>query len=167
MNDTKTTPPAVSDTPRCLRETAERERDDARKALALGGVKDEVRELKSALASESRQREAAEAKLAKVSRMIAILDEVNDKQTDMEVALSASFNEAMALDHSEMVEAERDSLTARLAEVEKDNKELRSDLNAAVAALRDIANMPEYDQDDAHRLRHQASHFLAQIGGRA
>jgi len=28
--------------------------------------------------------------------------------------------------------------------------------------LREIAEMPEYDQDDAHRLRHKARKFLSQ-----
>ena len=42
---------------------------------------------------------------------------------------------------------EIDRLTAKVAELEK--------------ALTDIADMPEHDQDDAHRLRHKANFALS------
>ena len=36
-------------------------------------------------------------------------------------------------------------------------------LMIAVDVLEDSANMPEYDQDDAHRLRHKARQSLSRI----
>jgi hypothetical protein len=39
-------------------------------------------------------------------------------------------------------------------------KEAREERDKALARLRSIANMPEHDQDDAHRLRDMARRFF-------
>lgn len=50
----------------------------------------------------------ANEKLAKLSRMIEIAERDNDGMTDAEVAVSASFAEAMAITAGQMAEEERD-----------------------------------------------------------
>ena len=54
----------------------------------------------------------------------------------------------------EMVQTRNDQLAAKLEQAEQRNAEL-------VAALESMRDMPEYDQDDAHRLRYKAKQTLA------
>jgi hypothetical protein len=42
----------------------------------------------------------------------------------------------------------------------KDTRSQDQRIEALEEALRDIANMPEHDQDDAHRLRYKAKQSL-------
>ena len=41
-----------------------------------------------------------------------------------------------------------------------DIEEMQKEIRRLTQRLRDIATMPEYDQDDAHRLRHMAAAAL-------
>lgn len=50
---------------------------------------------------------------------------------------------------------------ARAQKAERELDEKTNEVARLREALEDIANMPEYDQDDAHRLRHKAKMALA------
>lgn len=54
----------------------------------------------------------ARAKLAAVHRAVIIAEKMNDEQTEVQAALSDSFNEAMAYDVLEQTEKERDTALA-------------------------------------------------------
>lgn len=71
-----------------------------------------IRELKSLLAT-------AIGKLDKMRRCVEIADAANDAQTDTEVALSASFSEAMAYDMLDNQEAEITALKAEIEELKR------------------------------------------------
>lgn len=67
-------------------------------------------EIITALLKHSRQLElelnAANAKLLKLYRMVEIAEQANDTQTEQQVALSASFQEALAYTRAEMLESQ-------------------------------------------------------------
>jgi hypothetical protein len=55
-------------------------------------------------------------------------------------------------------------LVIALTEAETSNVKMREKHERALIALEGVADMPEYDQDDAHRLRNIAQVFLANKG---
>lgn len=98
---------------------AERERDEWQTRhdicgwIAAGAILQPYHKIET-VAQEDVQKLAAERdslkeKLSKVSRIIDALEKINDGQTDMEAACSASLNEAILGDTLDAVEAERDN----------------------------------------------------------
>jgi hypothetical protein len=83
------------------------------------------------------ERELSEAnsKLSKLSRIIEIAGQANDAASEMEVANSATFLEALAHTNTEMVEAERDQLKA---EVER-KRNAALELSKSADAWHDMA----------------------------
>jgi hypothetical protein len=56
-------------------------------------------------------------------------------------------------------------LVIALTEAETSNAKMREEHERALIALEGVADMPGYDQDDAHRLRNIARVFLANVQG--
>lgn len=68
------------------------------------------------LAAE-KEGDEAKSKLSKLGRLIDFAQANNDASTEQEVALSASFNEAMAHENMRIIEAERNAALAALEEL--------------------------------------------------
>jgi hypothetical protein len=79
--------------------------------------------------------EAMRAKLARLSRLIDVADKANEDQSDVQVALSASFAEAVAY-----VEIDR---------LDEENKAMRAAIEEAETSLTDIAEYWNQDENES------------------
>lgn len=70
---------------------------------------DEAQAAKMDYMNVEKKAEEAHAKLAKLSRMIDLSQAATDRQSEAEVAASASFNEALAITAGQITEDERDA----------------------------------------------------------
>jgi len=63
--------------------------------------------------------EAMRTKLARVSRLVDVADKANEDQTDIQVALSSSFAEAVAYTEIDRLEEENEAMRAAIVEAHK------------------------------------------------
>lgn len=107
----------MSDTPRTDAKRDELNAADCTSAEYLTGFMDFARQLE-------RELQEANNKLAKLSRLIDLAEKANDAQTEIEVACSATFAEALAYQNAELLKQERDHWKQRAEAAEQDTKRL-------------------------------------------
>lgn len=90
-----------------------------------------VFELEDKLADVTKERDGLAAKMAKVQKLVDIADAANDSQTDMEVALSASFQEGIYCVILEETEAKNAALEKRVEALVDERNKLREILTKA------------------------------------
>lgn len=131
-----------------------------------------IAELKEALAvAESRvaeleqQNAKKDAVLAKITRMVDLAEKANDERTEMEVALSASFDEAIA---HQMLEIEE----AKVSTLERENAELSAALQDVIEEAEEnvlnyhqsMRGYRQYEHDRKDAVIAKARAALAQLG---